>query len=108
MGAEIVNLTDQDFNTQTKDAEQPIFVDFWATWCGPCRMLAPVIEELASDYEGKVQVARLNVDENRTTAEKFEIFSIPTMILFKGGNEVARIAGFRPKRDIARFLDGHL
>jgi thioredoxin 1 len=108
MGAEIITLTDQNFNAHLKDAELPVFVDFWAGWCGPCKMLAPVIEELAQDYGQRIQIAKLNVDENRETAEKFGILSIPTMILFKEGNEVTRITGFRPKREIARFIDEHL
>ena len=108
MGAEIITLSDRDFNAHLKDAKLPVFVDFWAGWCGPCKMLAPVIEELAQDYGQRIQIAKLNVDENRETAEKFGILSIPTMILFKEGNEVTRITGFRPKREIARFIDEHL
>jgi thioredoxin 1 len=108
MGAEIITLSDGDFNAHLKDAKLPVLVDFWAGWCGPCKMLAPVIEELAQDYGQRIQIAKLNVDENRETAEKFGILSIPTMILFKDGNEVTRITGFRPKREIARFIDEHL
>lgn len=108
MGQKIIALTDQDFTNRLKDAKLPVLVEFWASWCGPCKMLAPVLEEIAQDYGQRLQIAKVNVDENRETAEKFEIMSIPTMILFQNGNEVARIVGFRPKQDLVRFIEQHL
>lgn len=104
----MITLNVQNFNTELKNAKNPVLVDFWAGWCGPCKMMAPVVEEIAQDYEGKIQVAKLNVDENTQIAEKFEILSIPTLILFQDGEEVARFSGFRPKQDLARFIDQHL
>ncbi|HHV35219.1 MAG TPA: thioredoxin [Syntrophomonadaceae bacterium] len=108
MGEEIISLTDQNFTAHLKDAKLPVLVDFWAGWCGPCKMLAPVLEELAQDYGQRIQFCKVNVDENRETAEKFEILSIPTMILFQDGSEVTRLTGFRPKRELASFIGQHL
>jgi len=84
-----------------------VLVDFWANWCGPCRALAPTIEELAKEYNGKILVAKLDVDENSATAERFQVFSIPTMIFFKDGKEVDRLVGLCPKNRIAESLQKH-
>jgi thioredoxin 1 len=104
----IITLADDNFAAELQKAELPVIVDFWASWCGPCQMLAPVLEELAADYSGRVLVGKLNVDENRRTAEEFRVLSIPTLIMFRNGREVARISGFRPKEELARFIDQHL
>ncbi|MDN5376496.1 MAG: thioredoxin 1 [Thermacetogenium sp.] len=108
MSGDIRTLADDNFAAELQKAELPVIVDFWASWCGPCQMLAPVLEELAADYSGRVLVGKLNVDENRRTAEEFGVMSIPTLIMFRNGREVARISGFRPKEELARFIDQHL
>lgn len=108
MSGDIRTLADDNFVAELQKAELPVIVDFWASWCGPCQMLAPVLEELAADYSGRVLVGKLNVDENRRTAEEFRVLSIPTLIMFRNGREVARISGFRPKEELARFIDQHL
>ena len=108
MGEEIIALSDQDFTEHLKRAKSPVLVEFWASWCGPCQMIAPVLEELAQEYGQRMQVGKINVDENRETAEKFEVMSIPTLILFKDGQEVTSLTGFRPKPELVRFIDQHL
>lgn len=104
MNANILTLTDSNFESEIGNADLPVLVDFWASWCGPCMMLAPVLEELADELSGRVKVGKLNVDENRRTAAAFGVMSIPTLILFKNGNEVTRITGFRPKEELNRLI----
>ncbi|NLF88476.1 thioredoxin [Candidatus Bathyarchaeota archaeon] len=99
MSTEPFHLTDQNFE-QTISTNKTVLVDFWATWCGPCRALAPTIAELAAEYSGKVLIAKLDVDQNPETAEKFQVFSIPTMVLFKDGKEADRLVGLCPKSRI--------
>jgi thioredoxin 1 len=107
MNAKPAHVTDADFD-ETVCKNSLALIDFWADWCGPCRMIAPVIEELAKDYSGKVFVAKLNVDENPSTAERFQVYSIPTMLVMKDGKEVDRIVGCVPKNQIADALNKHL
>ena len=101
-----VELTDGNFTSEIADGLT--LVDFWAPWCGPCRIIAPVIEELAGQYEGRVKVAKVNVDENPATSGQFRVMSIPTMILFKDGQPVEGMVGAQPKRAFESLLDKHL
>ncbi len=101
-------VTDETFNQAVLKAEQPILVDFWAVWCGPCRMVAPVVDEIAREQEGKLKVMKLDVDENQNTAMAYGVMSIPTLILFKNGQPVERIVGFRPKADMVKKILPHL
>jgi thioredoxin 2 len=100
-----LTVTDATFSAEVEQSPLPVLVDAWAAWCGPCRMIAPVIEELATELTGRVKVAKLNVDENPSTATRFQLRSIPTLLIIKGGREVDRIIGVQPKADIVRRLE---
>ncbi|WP_018133437.1 thioredoxin [Effusibacillus pohliae] len=95
----VVKITDQTFE-QTIRSDKPVLVDFWAEWCGPCRMLAPILDEVAAEYGEKLTVAKLNVDENPATSQKFGIMSIPTMLVFKNGQVVKTLVGYMSKKDL--------
>jgi thioredoxin 2 len=99
-----VTVTDANFATDVERSPLPVLLDLWAPWCGPCRMVAPVVEELAKEMAGRVRVGKLNVDENPATAARFHVQSIPTLLVLKGGQEVERIVGAQPKTEIARRL----
>ncbi|MBM4404737.1 MAG: thioredoxin [Chloroflexi bacterium] len=103
--AKPVEVSDQNFEAQVLKAATPVVVDFWAVWCGPCRMIAPVVEELATEYDGKVSFVKLNVDENPETSMKYSVRAIPTLLIFKGGKPVDQIVGAVPKREIKRRVD---
>ena len=92
-----ITITEQNFEEEVMNSTLPVLVDFWATWCGPCRMLAPVIEEIAEEYQNEIKVGKINVDEERALAIRFGIESIPTVLLFKAGKIVAKSVGFRTK-----------
>ncbi|RMH76876.1 MAG: thioredoxin [Calditrichaeota bacterium] len=102
--AKPLEFTDANFDSDVLKSPTPVLVDFWAAWCGPCRMIAPVIEELASEYEGKVKIGKLNVDENPQTAMRFGVRSIPTLLIFKDGQVVDQIVGAWPKTAIEERL----
>ena len=109
MAGENINiLGESNFQQFIDGAATPVLVDFWAEWCGPCKMIAPVVEEVAKDYAGKLAVAKLNVDDNKTIPSSFSVVSIPTLIVFKGGKEVERIVGFRTKKELQALLDKHI
>ncbi len=99
------DTSDATFQTDVIDSDLPVLVDFWAPWCGPCRMVAPVVEELAEEYDGRVKFVKVNTDENPQVAGKYGIRSIPTLLVFKGGDPVGQIVGFRPTSDLKKRLD---
>jgi thioredoxin 1 len=104
---QLAQITDAAFETEIK-GETPVLVDFWAEWCGPCRMVAPVLEQIAAEQSGKLRIVKLNVDENQQTPQQFGVTGIPTMILFKDGEMVERIVGFMPKPALMKKLQPHL
>jgi thioredoxin 1 len=108
MSKNIVTVTDQDFEEQVLRSDLPVLVDFWADWCGPCHMVAPVVEEIAAEHAGKLRVAKLDIDESPYTAQQFGVLSIPTLILFTGGEERGRVIGARGKDYIIGTLLGEL
>ncbi|GGH99668.1 MULTISPECIES: thioredoxin [Mammaliicoccus] len=101
----LVKATDANFDEQIKEGVS--LVDFWAPWCGPCKMIAPVLEDLAKDVEGKANIVKLDVDENQATAAKYEVMSIPTLIVFKDGEAVDKVVGFQPKEQLEQVLSKH-
>ena len=104
MSAEI-QLTDDTFEKDVVQSPQPVLVDFWAPWCGPCRMLTPVIEEIAKEYNGKIRVAKINTDEHPNAASRYKISAIPTLLFFKGGKVVEQLVGVHSKSEIKKTLD---
>ena len=105
---DIGDVTDQDFETNVLKSETPVLVDFWAEWCVPCHMVSPVVEEIGQEKAGKLQVAKLNIDDNPQMTRKYGVMSIPSLILFKDGAEVARVVGARGKDALLKEIDPHL
>ena len=108
MAEDTIEVNDANFDAEVLQATEPVLVDFWAPWCGPCRMLAPVIHDIATEYAGRAKVVKLNTEDGPTVAGKFGIQAIPTLLVFKGGEVVDRAVGLRPKQDIAAMLDNAL
>ncbi|HPY37787.1 MAG TPA: thioredoxin [Clostridia bacterium] len=107
MSKDVLYLTQETFDAALESPE-PVLVDFWAEWCGPCRMVGPTIEQLATEYKGKAKVCKVNVDEQPVLAERYQIMTIPTVIVFKGGQAVEKVIGVKPKQTFAGMLDKHL
>lgn len=99
-----VKVTDQSFESDVLNASEPVVVDFWAEWCGPCRMIGPALEEISKELEGKVKIAKVNVDENQRVAAQYGIRSIPALLVFKDGKQVSQKVGAAPKGDLARWI----
>ena len=108
MSAHIHHVTDPTFSAEVLQAPLPVLVDYWAEWCGPCRMIAPILEEVAKEYAGRLTVAKLNVDENQQTPQKYGIRGIPTLMLFKNGNIEATKVGALSKSQLTAFIDSHV
>ena len=108
MAEHVTALSDSTFDEEIGAASEPVLVDFWAEWCGPCKMVAPILDEIAGEQEGKLRIAKLNVDDNPNIARRFEVMSIPTMILFKDGQAAKRLVGARGKGQILQELSEYL
>jgi len=108
MGAGTKTVTDATFDTDVLGSDKPVLVDFWAEWCGPCKMVAPVLEEIATEHGDKITVAKVNIDENPEIARRYQIMSIPTMSVFAGGEVVKSIIGAKPKAALLRDLEGYV
>ena len=105
MGADVLKFNDGNFDAEVVKSGTPVLVDFWAEWCGPCRLMGPILDELAPAYAGKLKIGKVNVDESQETPSKFGIMNIPTMILFKSGKEAERIVGAMSKADLQKKID---
>ena len=105
MAENIKNVSEKDFKTTVLDAQKPVLVDFWASWCGPCRMIAPIVDELSLEYKDRMEFAKVNVDEAPKIASAYSVMSIPTLIVFKSGKPIDQVVGYRPKKDLQKVLD---
>ena len=107
-GNGIVEVTDANFDQDVLKSDKPVLVDFWATWCGPCRAIAPIVDELAKEYQGKIKVGKMDVDRNNATPMRYGVRGIPTLLVFKGGQVKEQIVGYVPKETIQKALDKHI
>ena len=108
MSEKIVTLSDATFDEHVKGSDVPVLVDFWAEWCGPCKMIAPILEEIAEEQVGKIQIAKLNIDDSLEVTQRFDVMSIPTLILFKDGEPAVRLVGAKPKGQLLQALSAYL
>ena len=108
MSEHIHHVTDGNFDDEVLQSQTPVLVDYWAEWCGPCKMIAPILDEVSKDYDGRLQIAKMNVDENRDVPAKFGIRGIPTLMLFKGGNVEATKVGALSKSQLTAFIDSNI
>lgn len=108
MSEAISHVTDANFDSEVVNSTKPVLVDFWASWCGPCKMLAPVLEDLAGEYAEKVKIVKLNVDENPQTPGKLGIMGIPTLVLYQGGKVKGKSVGYKPASELKSFIDGNI
>jgi thioredoxin 1 len=106
--AEIVNVTDAEFVNMVSESDKVVLVDMWADWCGPCKMMEPVLEQIAEDYSEKIKVVKLNIDQNQETPQKFGVMNIPTLILFRNGEEIGRVVGAFPKKQLISKIEPYL
>lgn len=103
--ANIINVTKENFDAEVAKSSQPVLVDFWAEWCGPCKMIAPILDELAAEYDGKVRIGKVNIDEQQALAAQYGIQAIPTLLIFKQGQVIEQVTGLRSKRELKTKLD---
>jgi thioredoxin 1 len=108
MSENIVTLSDATFDEHVKSSDVPVLVDFWAEWCGPCKMISPVLEEIAAEHAGKIQIGKLNIDDNLEVTRRFDVLSIPTLILFKDGQPEVRLIGAKPKGQLLQEIEAYL
>jgi thioredoxin 1 len=108
MSENIVTLSDATFDEHVKSSDIPVLVDFWAEWCGPCKMISPVLEEIAKEHAGKIQIGKLNIDDNLEVTRRFDVMSIPTLILFKNGEPEVRLIGAKPKGQLLQEIEAYL
>lgn len=108
MGSKALNVTSADFESKVLKSDVPVLVDFWAEWCGPCRMIAPIVEEIANEYDGKLRVVKIDTDRYGQIASKYGVMGLPTLMLFKNGKPVESILGYKPKGEIVKKLRNHV
>lgn len=107
-GENVFTFTDDNFSGSVIQASGPVLVDFWAPWCGPCKMIAPVIEEVANEFVGKIKVGKINTDENRVIPTEYGVMSIPTLIIYKDGNPIERVVGYKSKKELENIINKHI